>query len=45
MHQYNEFGDLEDEGIVEKSGNEEEDRLESLARALQGRNQCVSCRF
>ena len=45
LHQYNELGDLEDEGFVEKSGNEEEDRLESLARALQGRNQCVSCRF
>ena len=45
LHQYNELGDLEDEGFVEKSGNEEKDRLESLARALQGRNQCVSCRF
>ena len=33
-----------DERIVEKSGNEE-DGLESVVRALQGRNQCVSCRF
>ncbi|KAI0788076.1 hypothetical protein C8Q74DRAFT_1255600 [Fomes fomentarius] len=35
LHQYNEIGELEEGG---KAGNEEEGRLESLARALQGRN-------
>ncbi len=37
LHQYNEVGDLADAGAE----NAEEDRLESLARALQGRHQCV----
>lgn len=41
LHQYNEMGDLEEHGLVEGTGNEEQDRLESLAHALQGRNQCV----
>ncbi|KAI0749906.1 hypothetical protein C8Q80DRAFT_1120027 [Daedaleopsis nitida] len=38
LHQYNEIGDLEAAGYLEKSGNEQQDRLESVARALQGRN-------
>lgn len=42
LHQYNELGDLGEAGHGESSADAEEDRLESLARALQGRNQCVS---
>ncbi|KAM5544610.1 hypothetical protein V8D89_001508 [Ganoderma adspersum] len=38
LHQYNEMGDLEEQGLVEGTGNEEQVRLESLAHALQGRN-------
>lgn len=43
LHQYNEIGDLCEEGLLEGTGNEEQDRIQSLAQALQGRNQCV-CR-
>ncbi|KAI0636159.1 hypothetical protein C8Q77DRAFT_1051699 [Trametes polyzona] len=38
LHQYNEIGDLEDAGFAERTGDEEQERIESLARALQGRN-------
>ncbi|KAI1786772.1 hypothetical protein LXA43DRAFT_927060 [Ganoderma leucocontextum] len=38
LHQYNEIGDLEEHGLVEGTGNEEQDRIQSLAHALQGRN-------
>lgn len=41
LHQYNELGDLAEEGHIEKSGDSEQERLETLARALHGRNQCV----
>ncbi|KAI0759561.1 hypothetical protein BD413DRAFT_596190 [Trametes elegans] len=37
LHQYNEIGDVEDGGYVER-GEDEEARMESLARALQGKN-------
>ena len=43
LHQYNEIGSLEEEGFVEGSGNEEQDRQEYIVQALSGRNQCVSC--
>lgn len=42
LHQYNEIGELDEAGFGEKAGNEEEARLQSLARALHGRNQSVS---
>ncbi|RPD54294.1 hypothetical protein L226DRAFT_555248 [Lentinus tigrinus ALCF2SS1-7] len=40
LHQYNEVGDLAEAGYEESegSGRAEQDRQESLARALQGRN-------
>ncbi len=41
LHQYNEIGDLEEQGLLEGTGDEEQDRIQSLAQALQGRNQCV----
>ncbi len=41
LHQYNEIGDLEEAGYVERAGDEEQERIEALALALQGRNQYV----
>ncbi|KAH9933668.1 uncharacterized protein BXZ73DRAFT_46171 [Epithele typhae] len=38
LHQYNEIGSLEDAGLDERAGDEEQERMASLARALQGRN-------
>lgn len=38
LHQYNEVGTLEQLGD-EEQGNPEEERLRSLAHALEGRNQ------
>ncbi|RDX43990.1 hypothetical protein OH76DRAFT_1389803 [Lentinus brumalis] len=38
LHQYNEVGDLADAGYAESAESAEEDRLQSLARALQGRH-------
>ncbi|EIW57825.1 uncharacterized protein TRAVEDRAFT_126495 [Trametes versicolor FP-101664 SS1] len=38
LHQYNEIGDLEEAGYVERAGDEEQERIEALALALQGRN-------
>lgn len=45
LHQYNEIGDLEEAGHVERMGDEEQERIEALALALQGRNQYVSMIF
>ena len=39
LHQYNEIGDIVEAGHVEREADAEEERLESLAQALQGRNQ------
>lgn len=39
LHQYNEIGDLEEGGYIEKSGSAEEERASSLVRTLQGKNQ------
>ncbi|KAH9902515.1 hypothetical protein C8Q73DRAFT_670726 [Cubamyces lactineus] len=38
LHQYNEIGDIMEAGYVEREVDAEEERLESLAQALQGRN-------
>ncbi|TBU25179.1 hypothetical protein BD311DRAFT_728165 [Dichomitus squalens] len=38
LHQYNEIGSLEEEGLLEGSGNDEQDRQEALLQALSGRN-------
>ncbi|KAI0654683.1 hypothetical protein C8Q70DRAFT_1026408 [Cubamyces menziesii] len=38
LHQYNEIGDIVEAGHVEQEADAEEERLESLAQALQGRN-------
>ncbi|KAI0324676.1 hypothetical protein GY45DRAFT_1313462 [Cubamyces sp. BRFM 1775] len=38
LHQYNEIGDIVEAGYVEREVDAEEERLESLAQALQGRN-------
>ncbi|KAI0667804.1 hypothetical protein C8Q78DRAFT_1049729 [Trametes maxima] len=38
LHQYNEIGDLESAGYIDRTGDEEQERLAALALALQGRN-------
>lgn len=45
LHQYNEVGDLEEAGYVERADDDEQARMEALALALQGRNQYVLCMF
>ncbi|KAJ2967258.1 hypothetical protein NUW54_g13556 [Trametes sanguinea] len=39
LHQYNEIGDLVEAGYAEGNGDGEQGRTESLAQALQGKNQ------
>ena len=41
LHQYNEITSLEAEGLVTAAEDEEQGRLEAVARALQGKNQYV----
>ena len=41
LHQYNEIGSLEEEGLLGGAEGAEEQRQEAIARALQGRKQCV----
>ena len=39
LHQYNEVGSLEEEGLMDAAEDAEEARVETVARALQGKDQ------
>jgi hypothetical protein len=41
LHQYNQFGLLEDLGIVNNGGGPAEDATTAVTTALMGKNQCV----